>query len=101
MDGRLVGMAITLAHHPDPADPDPWIGLLLIDARVHRSGYGRTLVRAVEERFRAVGRTAVRLAELDNNPKGLACWATLGYEVLGHREDRQHGRPCTVMRKER
>ncbi|MEV4061819.1 hypothetical protein [Nonomuraea dietziae] len=44
-------------------------------------------------------RTAIRLAVLDNNPKGLAFWTTLGYEVLGHREDRQHGRPCTVMRK--
>ncbi|MEU4329352.1 GNAT family N-acetyltransferase [Nonomuraea dietziae] len=99
VDGRLAGIAITLAHHPDPADPDPWIGLLLIDARVHRSGYGRALAGAVEERFSAVGRTAIRLAVLDNNPKGLAFWTTLGYEVLGHREDRQHGRPCTVMRK--
>ncbi|MEU7988751.1 GNAT family N-acetyltransferase [Streptosporangium canum] len=98
-DGRLAGIAITLAHHPDPADPDPWIGLLLIDARVHRSGYGRALARTVEERFRSAGRTAVRLAVLDNNPKGLAFWTTLGYEVLDHREDRQHGRPCTVMRK--
>ncbi|MFJ2032250.1 GNAT family N-acetyltransferase [Streptosporangium sp. NPDC087985] len=52
-DGRLAGIAITLAHHPDPADPDSWIGLLLVDARMHRSGFGRALASAIEERFRA------------------------------------------------
>ncbi|MFF5211871.1 GNAT family N-acetyltransferase [Streptosporangium sp. NPDC000396] len=98
-NGRLVGITITLARHPSPADPDPWIGLLLIDARVHRSGYGRELARTVEERFRAAGRTAVRLAVLDDNPKGLAFWTALGYEVLDHRKDLELGRPCTVMRK--
>ncbi|MGW0059388.1 GNAT family N-acetyltransferase [Streptosporangium sandarakinum] len=97
--GPLAGIAITLAHHPNPADPDPWIGLLLIDGRMHRSGYGRALTGAVEERFRAAGRTAVRLAVLDANTKGLAFWSALGYEVLDHRPDLQHGRPCTVMRK--
>src|SRR4051812_23724652 len=39
-EGRLVGIAVTLARHPDPADPDPWIGLLMVDAEVHRQGYG-------------------------------------------------------------
>lgn len=56
--GRLAGVAITLAHHPDPADPDPWIGLLMVDARQHRSGYGRRLAGLVEERFRQPGGTA-------------------------------------------
>ncbi|MEV6528474.1 GNAT family N-acetyltransferase [Streptomyces sp. NPDC048448] len=97
--GRLAGFAITLAHHPDPADPDPWIGLLLVDAREHGKGYGRALAAGVEERFRATGRTGVRLAVLDNNPKGLAFWTALGYEVIDHREDRRLGRPCAVLRK--
>ncbi|MGV9889642.1 N-acetyltransferase family protein [Streptomyces sp. NPDC003395] len=97
--GRLVGVAITLAHHPDPADPDPWIGLLMVDAGVHRQGYGRRLATAVEDRFRSAGRSAVRLAVLANNPRALAFWTSLGYEVIAHRTDRALGRPCAVLRK--
>lgn len=99
--GRLVGLATTLAHHPDPAsgDPDPWIGLLLIDATAHREGYGRTMARLVEDRFHAAGRTGVRLAVLDANPEALAFWHSQGYAALRHAEDRERGRPCTVLRK--
>jgi ADP-ribose pyrophosphatase YjhB (NUDIX family)/GNAT superfamily N-acetyltransferase len=97
--GRLVGIAITLARHPDPADPDPWIGLLMVAASVHRRGYGRQLASLVEDRFRAAGRSAVRLAVLDANPKGLAFWTALGYEPIDHRPDRERARPCTVLRK--
>ncbi|WP_067272185.1 GNAT family N-acetyltransferase [Streptomyces jeddahensis] len=98
-DGRLVGLAITLAHHPDPADPDPWIGLLMVDARRHRRGYGRRLAALVEDRFRQAGRAAVRLAVLDSNPNGLRFWTALGYDVIGRRKDLQLGRPCAVLRK--
>ncbi|MFF9779870.1 GNAT family N-acetyltransferase [Streptomyces sp. NPDC013978] len=96
---RLVGIAITLARHPDPADPDPWIGLLLVDASAQRRGYGSRLAALVEERFRRAGRAAVRLAALDNNPGALSFWTSLGYEFVEHRRDRQLGRPCTVLRK--
>ncbi|MGW3494658.1 GNAT family N-acetyltransferase [Streptomyces sp. NPDC001020] len=98
--GHLVGIAITLAHHPDPADPDPWIGLLMVDAGAQRQGYGRQLASLVEDRFRAAGRTAARLAVLENNLKGLAFWTALGYEIIDHRRDRGLGRPCAVLRKE-
>ncbi|MBK3571297.1 bifunctional GNAT family N-acetyltransferase/NUDIX hydrolase [Streptomyces sp. MBT62] len=98
--GRLTGIAITLGTHPDPADEDPWIGLLMIDATQQQQGYGRQLASLVEDRFRTAGRTAVRLAVLDNNPQALAFWTTLGYEVIDHRPDRQLGRPCTVLRKQ-
>ncbi|MFC9845947.1 GNAT family N-acetyltransferase [Streptomyces sp. NPDC060223] len=97
--GRLLGVVITLARHPDPADPDPWIGLLLVDGGEQRRGYGRELAGLVEERFRDAGRVAVRLAVLDSNPGGLAFWTALGYEVIGRRVDRQLRRPCTVLRK--
>lgn len=98
-EGRLAGIVITLAHHPDPADPDPWIGLLMVDTGLQRQGYGRRLASLVEDRFRAAGRSAVRLAVLDANPKGLAFWTALGYEVIDHRDDRALGRPCAVLRK--
>ncbi|MFF3643834.1 GNAT family N-acetyltransferase [Streptomyces sp. NPDC002564] len=97
--GRLVGLAVTLARHPDPADPDPWIGLLMVDAGLHRTGVGREVATAVEERFRAAGRDAVRLAVLENNPDALRFWTALGYLVVGHREDRALHRPCAVLRK--
>ncbi|MEV5845879.1 GNAT family N-acetyltransferase [Streptomyces sp. NPDC051985] len=98
-EGRLVGVVVTLARHPDPADPDPWIGLLMVDAGAQRRGYGRRIAEGVEERFRAAGRDAVRLAVLEDNPEGLAFWRALGYTVIGHRPDRQLGRPCTVLQK--
>jgi ribosomal protein S18 acetylase RimI-like enzyme len=97
---RLVGVVITLAHHPDPHHPDPWIGQQKVDARLHRRGYGRRIAGLVEDRFRAAGRTAVRLAVLDANPGALAYWTRLGYVPLAHRADRERGRPCTVLRKE-
>ncbi|MEU9145267.1 GNAT family N-acetyltransferase [Streptomyces sp. NPDC048349] len=99
--GRLVGIATTLAHHPDPAagDPDPWIGLLLIDATAHREGYGRAVTALVEERWRTAGRTGLRLAVLANNPGALAFWQAQGYQVLRHARDRELGRECTVLRK--
>ncbi len=51
--GLLVGIAVTLAAHPDPADPDPWIGLLMVDASLHGQGHGRRLAGLVEDRLRA------------------------------------------------
>lgn len=97
--GQLVGIAVTLAHHPDPADPDPWIGLLMVDAAARRRGHGRRIAQSLEDRFRATGRTALRLAVLDANPDGLAFWTALGYELVDRRPDLQHGRPCAVLRK--
>ncbi|MEU0198503.1 MULTISPECIES: GNAT family N-acetyltransferase [unclassified Streptomyces] len=98
--GRLIGIAVTLAHHPDPADRDPWIGLLMVDASLQGQGHGRRLATLVEDRFRQAGRTAVRLAVLANNPKALAFWTALGYETIDHRRDRRLDRPCAVLRKE-
>jgi GNAT superfamily N-acetyltransferase len=99
-EGLLTGIAITLAHHPDPSDPDPWIGLMMVDASLQGQGFGRRLARLVEDRFRTTGRNAVRIAVLDNNPKGLAFWTALNYQPIDRRTDLQLGRPCTVLRKE-
>ncbi|MGA5548630.1 GNAT family N-acetyltransferase [Streptomyces pseudogriseolus] len=97
--GLLVGIAVTLAAHPDPADPDPWIGLLMVDASLHGQGHGRRLAGLVEDRLRAAGRTAVRLAVLEDNTRGLAFWTALGYTETARCRDRDLGRPCRVLRK--
>ncbi|MFG2329703.1 GNAT family N-acetyltransferase [Streptomyces sp. NPDC048604] len=98
--GRLAGIAVTLAHHPDPAEPDPWLGLLMIHAAEHRAGHGRRLAAAVEDRFRAAGRTGLKLAVLENNPRALVFWTALGYTETARRPDLAHGRPCIVLRKQ-
>ncbi|WP_411977052.1 GNAT family N-acetyltransferase [Streptomyces solicathayae] len=66
-----------------------------------RSGTSRDrrLAAAVEDRFRAAGRTGLRLAVLENNPRALAFWTALGYAETDRRPDRTLGRPCVVMRK--
>ncbi|MGW1953789.1 GNAT family N-acetyltransferase [Streptomyces sp. NPDC001920] len=97
--GRLVGIVIALTRHPDPSDPDPWIGLLMVDADAQRQGHGRRLASLVEDRFRTAGRSALRLAVLENNPQALDFWTALGYETIGYGRDRQLDRPCTVLRK--
>jgi ribosomal protein S18 acetylase RimI-like enzyme len=97
--GRLVAIAVTLAHHPGPGDPDPWIGLLMVHADEQRSGYGRELAGLVEERFQAAGRTGVRLAVLEHNAPALAFWTSLGYTEIDRRPDLAQGRPCLVLRK--
>ncbi|MFI8964002.1 GNAT family N-acetyltransferase [Streptomyces sp. NPDC053493] len=97
--GRLVAVAVTLARHPDPAEPDPWLGLLMVHAEEHRSGHGRRLAAYVEDSFRSEGRTGLRLAVLENNPRALAFWTSLGYEETARRPDLAHGRPCVVLRK--
>ncbi|MFJ8133722.1 GNAT family N-acetyltransferase [Streptomyces hydrogenans] len=98
-EGRLVAVAVTLALHPDPADPDPWLGLLMVHADERRAGFGRRLAGHVEDGFRAAGRTGLRLAVLENNPTALAFWTALGYEETARRPDLAHGRPCVVLRK--
>ncbi|MEV7414597.1 GNAT family N-acetyltransferase [Streptomyces sp. NPDC089919] len=98
--GRLVALAAVLDRHPAADDPDPWIGLLLVDATAHRRGHGQELARRLEDRYRAAGRTGVRLAVLDGNDRALAFWTAQGYVPLRRAEDRERGRPCTVLRKD-
>ncbi|MEU7486657.1 GNAT family N-acetyltransferase [Streptomyces sp. NPDC042319] len=97
--GRLTGLAATLTEHPDPIDPYPWIGLLLIHGDLHRSGRGSRLAACVEDRLRASGHDGVHLAVLDNNPGALVFWTALGYRAIDHRTDLAMGRPCTVLHK--
>ncbi|MFI7600630.1 GNAT family N-acetyltransferase [Actinoplanes sp. NPDC049681] len=95
--GRVVGFAQLLLRHP--VDGHPWIGLLMVDGRQGRRGYGREIVTAVEDRFRSEGATAVRLGVLVVNTEAQQFWARLGYREIDLRPDRAKGRPTFVMEK--
>ncbi|MFH9179758.1 GNAT family N-acetyltransferase [Streptomyces albogriseolus] len=70
-EGLLVGIAVTLSAHPDPADPDPWIGLLMVDASLHGRGHGRRLAGLVgpPARRRPQRRTARRAGGQHPGPR--------------------------------
>ncbi|MEV7025188.1 GNAT family N-acetyltransferase [Kitasatospora sp. NPDC093558] len=97
-DGRTVGLAQVLLRHP--RDGFPWIGLLLVDGRAHRSGHGRAIAGALEERFRAAGETGVRLGVLQDNVEAERFWTALGYRRIDMRPDAAKGRPTLVMHKD-
>ncbi|MGZ2356097.1 GNAT family N-acetyltransferase [Streptomyces sp. 372A] len=96
-EGRLAGIVCLLDRHPK--DGLPWIGLLMVDGHCRRAGLGRRLAGLVEERFRAEGRSGVRLAVLENNPDAQAFWGSLGWREIDRRQDLAHDRPCMVMHK--
>jgi ribosomal protein S18 acetylase RimI-like enzyme len=93
----LAGVVVVLDEHP--VDGLPWIGLLLVDARRHGRGLGRSVAEEVHERLRRRGSPAVRLAVLANNPGAVAFWSALGYAEIDRRPDRQAGRDCVVMHR--
>ncbi|WP_327236024.1 GNAT family N-acetyltransferase [Streptomyces sp. NBC_01317] len=107
--GRLVAVAVVLAHDPDQVsgpsgagavpDPDPWIALLMVHGRERRSGYGRGLAGRVEDRFRTAGHSGVRLSVAEANTGAVAFWTALGYEETGRRPDRRRGHRCRLLRK--
>ena len=96
--GQLAGLACLLDRHPK--DGLPWIGLLMVYGSSRRTGTGRRMVALVEDRFRAEGRSGLRLAVLENNPGALAFWGALGWQEIDRRADTAHGRPCIVMHKQ-
>ncbi|MFF0187563.1 GNAT family N-acetyltransferase [Streptomyces sp. NPDC005244] len=97
-EGRTVGLVCLLDRHP--GDGYPWIGLLMVSGDQRRRGVGRTLVRAVEERFLGHGRDGLRLAVLENNSPASAFWSSLGWQEIDRRLDVRFERPCIVMHKQ-
>ncbi|WP_051951095.1 GNAT family N-acetyltransferase [Actinacidiphila yeochonensis] len=95
--GRAVGVLCLLRRHP--VDGHPWIGLLLVDGRLHRRGVGRAIVALAEERFRDHPAGGLRLAVLESNPAALAFWTSLGWHEIDRRPDLRHGRPTVVLHK--
>ncbi|MDQ0945802.1 GNAT family N-acetyltransferase [Streptomyces sp. V1I1] len=97
--GRLVALADTLARHPGPHRPRP-LDRAADGGRPRATLRIRTPVGATR-RGTVPGRGPYRrqARRVENNPRALAFWTALGYLVIGHREDRQLGRPCAVLYK--
>jgi RimJ/RimL family protein N-acetyltransferase len=95
-DGRLIGTVAIQS--PNPTDGLPWIGLLLIDSSDQRKGYGAEAAQALEARFAAEGRRAVRLFALRDNEGAKAFWESLGYRAVSESRD-AHGRGAWLMEK--
>ncbi|WP_255311166.1 gamma-glutamylcyclotransferase [Streptomyces viridosporus] len=87
-EGALVGIAITLAHHPDPADPDPWIGLLMVDAGAQRQGRGRRLATLVEDPLAQVFVALYDIAPMDE--ESLDRWEGAGLDIYRRTRVRVH-----------
>ena len=52
---------------------------LAVDPQRRRSGIGRALIEAAENRIRALGGTRIDAMVLDDNPGAHAIWAARGY----------------------
>jgi diamine N-acetyltransferase len=83
-DGTVVGFCIWGVDD----DGSRWIGGLVIDAGVQRSGIGRAAVTALIERFEAEPAcTGVALSYSPDNTAARDLYASLGFSETGETED--------------
>lgn len=76
---RLAAVADLLVGYP--RDGVWFIGLLMVDGRLHGQGYGRRIVRGIAEA--AKGRAdALRLGVVAENAAGLAFWQAMGFAEI-------------------
>lgn len=94
--GKLIGCAAVLT--PNPDDHVPWIGLLILDARHQRRGFGFEAVEALERSLADGGWSNVRLNVLTALRDARRFWERLGYAVTAEQEDSDR-RPVWLMEK--
>ncbi len=78
---KLVGLLDALRDYPD--DRAWWLGLLLVDPAVRRSGIGRATVQAFEGRALDLEYDSVELGVVESNTSARAFWTALGYGETG------------------
>lgn len=74
---NAIGILDFLPHNPK--DGSPWIGLMMVDGRLHSAGYGEKIYRRFEERLIERSFSSVRLAVLTNNESGKRFWRRMGF----------------------
>ena len=78
-DGRLAGSIV--------AGWDGWRGQLsrlAVRPDLRRHGLGTALVRAAEDRLRALGARRIAAIVVDDHDPALAFWAAVGYDLAPH-----------------
>ncbi|WP_052249784.1 GNAT family N-acetyltransferase [Tateyamaria sp. ANG-S1] len=76
-NGSLDGVATCLKGY---YDPDDWyLGLLLLDQAARGAGLGTQMAQHVIEQAKADAAQCLRIAVLDDNPRGRAFWERLGF----------------------
>jgi ribosomal protein S18 acetylase RimI-like enzyme len=76
-DHRLDAMATVSFGYPEPTDA--YIGLLIVDAAQRRRGLGHDLADHILTVSRNHAAQRLLIAVLDDNPKGRAFWAKMGF----------------------
>lgn len=85
-DDELLGAADVIQNFP--RDGTWYIGEFILSPKVRRSGLGRALFRAVEERAMAAGASHIDLAAHEGNVDALAFWARMGFGEIGLKQYR-------------
>lgn len=65
-----------------PDEDTFYLGLLLIDGKRHRKKYGSMVYGMIEEEMKSLGFRRGKLGVLDNNPKALLFWESMGYHRI-------------------
>ena len=66
-----------------------YVSTLFVEEKYRRQGYGRKLVLEMERRAKKMGVTTIRLDTFDWQGKDF--YLALGYEVVGHYENKDDG----------
>lgn len=84
--GAIVGVVDWILEND--SDGLPWIGLIEIRRDFQGSGFGRELVRGIEDQLRELQASVVRAAVIERNGAGCEFMKRVGYEVIGRRNIR-------------
>lgn len=76
-DGTIVAVADILNRHP--VDGSLWLGLLLIDERLHGTGLAQTVYEQLESDYMRPFQTTFRLGVLPTNVRARRFWERQGY----------------------
>lgn len=85
-DDELLGAADIIQNFP--REGTWYIGEFILSPTVRRSGLGRALFRAVEERAVAAGASHIDLAAHESNADALGFWARMGFGEIGRKQYR-------------
>ena len=88
--GPPTGYLATYSGYPEP--DTLWVGSLFLHRDYHRTGIGRAVIRAVEQKAARCGFQKVGLGVYAMNTQGLLFWVGRGYDRIEKVRVNDHGR---------